>query len=144
MRWDQSLQLIAIKGCGAVGELVVQNLEQPTVPGQAFCVIRLRTNAPLTPVALAQYLRSALGQSLLSKAGQGTSVPLIPLGELKNLPIVIPQASELRRAEALEEEIVDLNHQVKELSRRLAELSSHGWMKYLPNGLFSSAMEGSL
>ncbi len=135
--------LLSIKG-GLGRVAVVQDLEQPTVPGQAFCVIRLRPNAPLTPVALVQYLRSALGQSLLGKAGQGTSVAFMPMGEVKSLPIVIPQASELRRAEALEEESVYLNHQVEELSRRLAELSRHGWMEDLPTGLVSSAMEGSL
>jgi hypothetical protein len=66
------------------------------------------------------------------------------MGEVKSLPIVIPQASELRRAEALEEESVYLNQQVEELSRRLAELSRHGWMEDMPTGLVSSALEGSL
>jgi type I restriction-modification system DNA methylase subunit len=135
--------LLSIKG-GLGKVAMVQDLEHPTVPGQAFCVVRLRPNAPLTPAALVQYLRSAVGQTLLDKAGQGTAVAFVPMGEVKSLPVVIPHPSELQRAEALEEESVDLNQQVEELSRRLAELSRHGWMEDLPSGLISSALEGSL
>ena len=60
-------------------------------------MIRLRPNAPLTPAALVQYLRSAVGQTLLNKAGQGMAVAFMPIGEVKGLPIVIPHASELQR-----------------------------------------------
>ncbi len=126
--------LLSIKGClGRVA--VVQDLEHPTVPGQAFCVVRLRPNAPLTPAALVQYLRSAVGQTLLNKAGQGMAVAFMPMGEVKGLPIVIPHASELQRAEALEQESVALSSEVEELSRRLQRLSRQGWLEDIPPSL---------
>lgn len=128
--------LLSIKG-GLGKVAVVQALEQPTVPGQAFCVVRLRPNAPLTPAALVQYLRSAVGQTLLDKAGQGTAVAFVPMGELKSLPVVIPNASELQQAEALEQESVALSREVQELSRRLQSLSRQGWLEDIPPALLA-------
>jgi len=128
--------LLSIKG-GLGRVAVVQDLEHPTVPGQAFCVVRLRPNAPLTPAALVQYLRSAVGQTLLNKAGQGTAVAFVPMGEVKSLPVVIPHPSELQRAEAVEQESVALSREVEELSRRLQRLSRQGWLDDIPPALLT-------
>jgi hypothetical protein len=132
--------LLSIKG-GLGKVAVVQALEQPTVPGQAFCVVRLRPNAPLTSAALVQYLRSAVGQTLLNKAGKGTAVAFVPMGEVKSLPVVIPHSSELQRAEALEQESVALSREVEELSRRLQSLSRHGWLEDIPPVLLAATEE---
>lgn len=129
--------LLSIKG-GLGKVAVVQDLEHPTVPGQAFCVVRLRPNAPLTPAALVQYLRSAVGQTLLGKAGQRPDVAFVPIGEVKSMPVVIPHPSELQRAEALEQESVALSREVEELSRKLQRLSRQGWMEDLPPDLLAS------
>jgi hypothetical protein len=134
--------LLSIKG-GLGKVAVVQDLEHPTVPGQAFCVVRLRPNAHLTPAALVQYLRSAVGQTLLINAGQGAAVSFVPMGEVKGLPIVIPSASELQRAKTLEQESVALSREVEELSRKLQRLSRQGWMEDLPPKLVSSTEEVS-
>jgi N-6 DNA Methylase len=132
--------LLSIKG-GLGKVAVVQDLEDPTVPGQAFCVVRLRPNAPLSPVALVQYLRSAVGQALLDKVSQGSPVAFVPMGEVKSLPIVIPSSAELKRAEALQEESVELSRELENLSRRLNELSQDGWMQDLPPALTASREE---
>lgn len=134
--------LMSIKG-GLGKVAVVQDLEHPTVPGQAFCVVRLRPNAPLTPAALVQYLRSAVGQTLLNRVGQGTSVVFVPIGEVKSMPVVIPHPSELQRAEALEQESVALSREVEELSRKLQRLSRQGWMEDLPPDLLASHQGGA-
>ena len=130
--------LLSIKG-GLGKVAMVQDLEHPTVPGQAFCVVRLRPNAPLTPAALVQYLRSAVGQTLLDKAGQGTAVAFVPMGAVKGLPIVIPHPSELQRAQGLEEEGAALSREVEELSRRLQRLSRQGWLEDIPPALLTCA-----
>lgn len=128
--------LLSIKG-GLGRVAVVHDLERRTVPGQAFCVIRLRPNAPLTPAALMQYLRSAVGQTLLNKACQGTAVAFVPMGEVKSLPVVIPLDSELQRAEELEHESVALSREVEELSHRLQRLSRQGWLEDMPSALLA-------
>ncbi|MCP9854147.1 hypothetical protein KBZ14_14905 [Synechococcus sp. HJ21-Hayes] len=130
--------LLSIKG-GPGKVAIVQDLEHPTVPGQAFCVVRMRPNAPLTPAALLQYLRSAVRQTLLDKAGQGTAVAFVPMGAVKGLPIVIPHPSELQRAEDLEEEGAALSREVEELSRRLQRLSRQGWLEDIPPALLACA-----
>jgi hypothetical protein len=140
---EQGDVLLSIKG-GLGKVAVVQDLKHPTVPGQAFCVVRLRPNAPLTPAALVQYLRSAVGQTLLNKAGQEAAVSFVPMGAVKSLSIVIPHASELKRAEALEKESVALSQEVDELSRRLQRLSRQGWLGDLPPALRNCDMEGSV
>ena len=91
----------------------------------------------LTPAALVQYLRSAVGQTLLDKAGQGTAVAFVPMGEVESLLVVIPHASELQRAEALEQESVALSREVEELSRKLQRLSRQGWMEDIPPALLA-------
>jgi type I restriction enzyme M protein len=128
--------LLSIKG-GLGKVAMVQDLDQPTVPGQAFCVVRLRPNAPLTPAALVQYLRSAVGQTMLNKTGQGETVSFVPMGEVKSLPVVIPCASELQRAVFLEAESLALSREVDELSRKLQRLSRQGWMEDLPPALLA-------
>ena len=85
-----------------------------------------------------QYLRSAVGQTLLGKAGQRPDVvAFMPIGEVKRMPVVIPHPSELQRAEALEQESVALSREVEELSRKLQRLSRQGWMEDLPPALLT-------
>ncbi len=133
---EQGDVLLSIKGgLGKVAE--VQDLDHPTVAGQAFCVVRLRPNSPLTPAALVQYLRSEVGQTLLNKAGQGAAVSFVPMGEVKGMPIVIPNARELLRAETLEKESVALSREVEELSHRLQSLSRQGWLEDIPPALLA-------
>ena len=93
--------------------------------------------APLTPAALVQYLRSAVGQTLLDKAGQGPTIAFVPMGEVKCMPAVIPHPSELQRVEALEQEAVALSREVEELSRKLQRLSRQGWMEDIPPALLA-------
>jgi hypothetical protein len=77
-----------------------------------------------------------VGQTLLGKAGQRPDVvAFVPIGEVKSLPVVIPHTSVLQRAEALEQESVDLSREVDELNRKLQRLSRQGWMEDIPTAL---------
>ncbi|GCE65838.1 hypothetical protein OMCYN_01784 [cyanobiont of Ornithocercus magnificus] len=76
-------------------------LEEPTVPGRAFCVVRLRPNVTLNANALVQYLRSEIGQSPLQKRSQGTGMAFIPIGEVKNITVVVPSKEELKHSQEL-------------------------------------------
>ena len=87
--------LLSIKG-GLGKVAMVQDLKHPTVPCQAFCVIRLRPNALLTPAALVQYLRSAVGQTLARQvvlSGRDMEGVDHHLGGRWALRTVIPTAS---------------------------------------------------
>lgn len=123
--------LLSIKG--SIGKAaVVGKLEAQTVPGQAFCVIRLRQNAPLSATALVQYLRSEIGQSLFQKGVQGTGVAFLPMGEVKNIPVVIPNEQELERSEQISEVCTVLSEKLSRLTHELKTISNQGWLQDLP------------
>ena len=121
----------SIKGsigkAGVVGDLVDQ-----TVPGQAFCVVKLRPNAPLNSKALVQYLRSEIGQCFFQKRSQGTGVAFIPMGDVKSIPVVVPSKEELKHSHQLFETSLALSKELKSLAQQLETLSSQGWLHDLP------------
>ena len=80
--------LLSIKGTvGKVG-LVPKIDGEQWVPSQSFVVIRLRrVGDNLDPVTLVTYLRSWLGQEMLTGLAGGTTVPMLPMGDLRNLPV---------------------------------------------------------
>jgi hypothetical protein len=82
-----------------------------------------------------------VGQSVLNKVSQGSAVAFVPMGEVKSLPIVIPSAAELKRAETVQQESAELSRELKKLSLRLSELSQIGWMQDLPPVLTASSEE---
>ena len=65
----------------------------------------------------------------------------MPMGEVESLPIVIPNPSELQRAEVLGEESMALSRVVEVLSRRLLRLSQQGWLEDIPPALLAGAEE---
>jgi hypothetical protein len=69
------------------------------------------------------------------------AVAFMPMGEVKGLPIVIPHASELQRAETLEQESVALSRELEELSRRLQSLCQQGWLDQMPPTLLDGVQE---
>jgi hypothetical protein len=69
------------------------------------------------------------------------AVAFMPIGEVKGLPIVILHASELQRAETLEQESVALSRELEELSRRLQRLSRQGWLEDMPPALLGGVQE---
>ena len=123
--------LLSIKG--SIGRAAtVGKLGEPTIPGQAFCVIRLRPNAPISPDALVQFLRSDIGQSLLQKCSQGTGVPFVPMGEVKNIEIVLPSNQEMEHSQKLHIKSKELSRELQKLTLNLREITSKGWLESGP------------
>ena len=132
---DQLLEerdvLLSIKG--SIGKAaIVGNISDQVIPGQAFCVIRPRANAPISPEALVQYLRSDIGQALIQKSSQGTGVAFVPMGEVKSIPVVIPTDQEAERSKQIQSTSAELSLEVKRLTIKLQELSSRGWLEDVP------------
>ena len=139
---DQLLEegdvLLSIKG--GIGKVAaVGQLAEQTIPGQAFCVVRLRANAPLSPDALVQYLRSDIGQFLLQKASQGSAVAFVPMGDLKSIPIVIPTQEEKQRSIQVLATSKELSQELEQLTVKLNQLSCNGWLEGAPSFLHKGA-----
>ncbi|MBR1191486.1 N-6 DNA methylase [Bradyrhizobium sp. AUGA SZCCT0160] len=88
--------LLSIKGTIGKAALVTDSAiaesdTVPIVPGQSFVIVRLRKGGAITdPRALVSYLRSPLAQSLLHGMAGGTTIPNVAMGELKDMPVPIP------------------------------------------------------
>lgn len=132
---DQFLEngdvLLSIKG-GLGKVAMVNDLDKKTLPGQAFCVIRLRPSAPITATALVQYLRSSVGQALLNRNAQGTAVSFVPMGEVKSLQIVIPNPKELEDSLEIDSQKKSLSEKIEQLSDKLQKLCEQGWLSDAP------------
>ena len=125
---DERDILLSIKG--SIGKAsLVGKLEEQTVPGQAFCVVKLRPNAPLSANALVQYLRSEIGQFFFQKRSQGTGVAFIPMGEVKSIPVIIPTEEENKRSNQLKTRTSKLSFEIKRLANELSEISQNGWLE---------------
>lgn len=120
--------LLSIKG--SIGKAaVVEKMKVQTVPGQAFCSIKLRPNAPLSAHALVQYLRSEIGQALFRKLSQGTAVAFIPMGTVKSIPIIVPTEEENKSSDQIKVKTNKLSTEIKRLTGELNEISQKGWLE---------------
>lgn len=94
---------------------------------QAFVILRLRNNSPITPLILYRYLASPLGQGLLNSLTTGATVPMISMGDLKKLRIMVPTLREQREIEQQYEKIRKLRSQIKQLEQLTDELKAASW-----------------
>lgn len=122
--------LLAIKG--SVGKVGIVPEAPPAgeggwVAGQSFVVLRSMKNVSYEPKALLVYLRSEIGQALLSRLVVGASMPTIQLASLKDLDIPsITQEAMNTAAEILEYE-VQIQQKIQQLRSKQASLASALW-----------------
>lgn len=84
-------------------------------------------NASYEPKALVVYLRSEIGQALLSRLVVGASMPTIQLASLKDLGIPsINQEAMSTASEILEHEI-RIQQEIQQLRSKQASLASALW-----------------
>jgi len=122
--------VLAIKGSvGKVG--MVRTVPAPGeggwLAGQSFVVLRALAQAPCTPHVLLTYLRSAAGQSALSRLMVGATMPTLQLASLKEL--LVPVSDELdaeKMRDAVDSE-ARLQVAIEELKREQAALSAEFW-----------------
>lgn len=54
------------------------------------------------------------------------------MGEVKNIPIVIPSEQELQRSEQISEVCTELSEKLSRLTHELKTISNQGWLQDLP------------
>ncbi|MBX6555603.1 N-6 DNA methylase [Pseudomonas aeruginosa] len=122
--------LLAIKG--SVGKVGIVPQAPPAgeggwVAGQSFVVLRSLKDASYESKALLVYLRSEIGQALLSRLVVGASMPTIQLASLKDLGIPsISQEAMSTASEILEHE-VRIQQEIQQLRSKQASLASALW-----------------
>jgi type I restriction enzyme M protein len=119
--------LISVKGkvgiAGVVPENAPKDIFDAWTAGQSFVIARLRQSAPIDdPAVLARYLASAFGQAQLQALAGGATVPLIPMNDLKRLPIPVPPIESQRQ-------ILRQIEQTQSLRQKIEEIQAEIWQR---------------
>lgn len=97
------------------------------IAGQSLVVLRSRFPEIYPPKALLIYLRSAMGQGLLSRMAVGASIPSLQLSALKDLEIPVPSVEGMQPMVRAFDEEAQIQAEIERLRNRQTELSSDFW-----------------
>jgi len=120
--------VLVIKGSvGRVG-LVPSDLSEAWIANQSCLILRLHKYGPLrSPIVLARYLLSPLGQALLGKIATSATVPTLQIRDLKALPVIIPDQAEQSAILDTDQELFALGREITQAQERLALLHGRHW-----------------
>ena len=119
--------VISIKGTlGKVG-IITKDLEN-TIPGTSLCILRPHTSSIVPGFYIFQYLRSSIGQTMITSSSQGVAIPFLSIKDLKNLSIPIPTAEERKYATKIMKRSIDLFETIKNMQMELNSFVNDGWM----------------
>jgi type I restriction enzyme M protein len=118
--------LISVKGKVGVAGVVPENAPEDIfgawTAGQPFVIARLRRSTAISnPTVLAHYLASPFGQAQLQALAGGTTVPFIPMADLRRLAIPVPHIDIQRKIVQQIEEIKTLRQQIKKIEANISE-----------------------
>ncbi len=91
---------------------------------QAFVIIRLNSDAPISARYLYMFLRSDIGQALLRKRAGGGTVPRIQAADLQSLPVLLPSDKQLKTIEADFDSLRDASDLLERVQSKIAGFSS--------------------
>ncbi|WP_416467501.1 N-6 DNA methylase [Pseudomonas sp. LFS044] len=97
------------------------------ITGQSLVILRCRFPEIYPPKALLIYLRSAMGQGLLSRMAVGASIPSLQLSALKELEIPMPSVEVMQPMVLAFDEEAQIQAEIERLRNRQTELSSDFW-----------------
>lgn len=122
--------LLAVKGSiGKIGIVPTPPTagEGGWVAGQSFAVLRAIEPNSYMPQALLVYLRSDLGQILLSRMAVGASQPTIQLSALKDLQIPLISREEMAKVAQIVQQEYEIQLEIERLREAQAALGAEQW-----------------
>ena len=124
--------LISIKGTvGKIG-IVRKNLID-TIPGPSLCVLRIRPSALIDSESIFLYLRSEIGQRIITNSSQGATIPFLSIKELKNIDIPIPNQNEAIKSTKISKKLKELNQSIEKMQLDLDKYTREGWLEINTN-----------
>ena len=124
--------LISIKGTiGKIG-IVRKDLDD-TIPGPSLCVLRVRPSAVIDSESIFLYLRSEIGQRIITNSSQGATIPFLSIKELKNLNIPIPNKNEQIKGSKILKKLKELNQSIEKMQSDLNKYTRDGWLDFNEN-----------
>ena len=131
--------ILSIKGTlGKIG-MVSTELEN-TIPGPSMCILRARDSALIDANYIFQYLRSDIGQRIISNSSDGP-IPFISINDLKSLRIPIPSKVEQQKSKNIYQKSKELLKSITEMQAELDNCINNGWMQ-IQESSFSKNKEG--
>jgi len=85
--------ILTIKGGLGKCALVDATFEG-SVANQSLVILRVRSDSPISNIVLFRYLSSDLGKILINRWATGSTIKMIKMQDLKNLPVPIPSMIE--------------------------------------------------
>lgn len=122
--------VIVIKGKTGQIAIAPENLsiesQDRWVVNQSCLILRAKPRM-IDPKVLYMYLRSDIGQSLLRGLESGATMPLIQMGELKKMPVILPNDEEKTSIIQAFDDIIQLQEQIKALTLKQHEKKNMQW-----------------
>lgn len=101
--------------------------ENGWVASQFVTVLRMKRSSPITAEALFVFLRSEVGQKLLSKFSVGTSVANLPLSSLRNLEVFVPTEDEQAKALDIVQQDIAADKQIQQMIEQKSQRYKSLW-----------------
>lgn len=101
--------------------------ENGWVASQFVTVLRMKRSSTITAEALFVFLRSEVGQKLLSKFSVGTSVANLPLSSLKNLEVFVPTEDEQAKALDIVQQDIAADKQIQQMIEQKSQRYKSLW-----------------
>lgn len=116
---------------GSVGKVGIVSPNVPPI-GEGGWVVNqsyfiLRAGQEISAISLYMYLISEVGQTAISRLVSKATRPLIRLGELKELPILLPTTQESQDIEKTFNRMVKINCLTRKLAEKQQELHKKHW-----------------
>ena len=99
--------ILTIKGGLGKCALVDPEFEN-YIANQSFVILRVRSDSPVSNIVLFRYLSSDLGKVLINRWATGSTIKMIKMQDLKNLPVPIPSQKEQAGQVKTHRKIIDL------------------------------------
>lgn len=117
---------------GTIGTVAIARPDRssgvPLLPSQASVILRLKKGAEIgDPRYLFMYLRSPVVQQVLTALATGATIKNISLGDLRELPVWVPNAEEQAALVNAFEEQCDAQKTIETLENKQKELSTMAW-----------------
>ncbi len=117
---------------GAIGKAgIADNVPEPGqdgwIAGQSLLILRSALPDQYPAKALLIFLRSVIGQSLLSQLAVGAASPSIQLSALKNMKIPVPPMETMHAMVQAFDKEVQIQTEIDSLTLQQAELTEAFW-----------------
>ena len=95
--------------------------------GQSLMIARIKPNAPVSPIAVYQYLSSEPVREFMRSLASGSTIANFNIADMRALPIPVLDEREKQRIETEFADMQDHYERLAELQRKVAHMRGAAW-----------------